>query len=557
MKEQNANKLNNSRFRVCNKCKSEIGRDILESQYYTCPTCGNLLRIHAKKRIAMLSDSGSFKEWDKELSYKNSLGDKEYQQKLNKAVMKHNMDEAVMIGRITLDGQPAAIGVMDTRFMMATMGYVVGEKITRLFERALKLKLPVILFCCSGGARIQEGITSLMQMEKTAMAIKKFQEAGLLYISLLTHPTMGGVTASFAMLGDIILAESNAMIGFAGPRVIEQTTGKTLPSGFQRAEFQLEHGFVDDIVTRSAMREYLSGILMMHQRGKKRKLSEKMKNKYNIINANNFANQDAKKDQPKPWERVKIARMNERPTSLHFINKLFDGFTEFHGDRYFGDDRAIVGGIAMFHGLAVTVISQQKGKTSLEEAMYRNYGMPSPEGYRKSLRLMKQAEKHQRPIICLIDTVGAYCGDDAEKRGQGEAIAQMLLEMSTIKVPILSIIISEGGSGGALALGVGNEVWMLENSIYSVISPEGYASILWGTNEKAPEAAASMKLTSKDLLESNIIERVIPEPVPVTVKNMKDMCSILEYNILNFLNKYQSKTSSYIIKERYMRFRKF
>lgn len=211
-----------------------------------------------------------------------------------------------------------------------------------------------------------------------------------------------------------------------------------------------------------------------------------------------------------PYERVKLARDNERPTGLDYIKNIFKGFIEFHGDRRYGDDPSIVGGITTLNGTPITVIAMEKGHTAKERAA-RNFGAPNPEGYRKALRLMKQAEKFGRPVVCFVDTSGAYCGIGAEERGQGQAIAENLMELSTLCVPIISILIGEGGSGGALALSVADRVWMLENSVYSVISPEGCASILWKDANKAPEAAAHLKLTAEDALELGVIEEILPE----------------------------------------------
>ena len=211
-----------------------------------------------------------------------------------------------------------------------------------------------------------------------------------------------------------------------------------------------------------------------------------------------------------PYERVKLARDNNRPTGLDYIRNIFKGFIEFHGDRRYADDPAIVGGIARLDGKPVTVIAIEKGHTAKERS-YRNFGAPNPEGYRKALRLMKQAEKFGRPIICFIDTSGAFCGIGAEERGQGQAIAENLMEMSTLCVPVISILIGEGGSGGALALGVADRVWMLQNAVYSVISPEGCASILWKDSAKAETAAASLKLTAEDAKSLGVIERILSE----------------------------------------------
>lgn len=256
-----------------------------------------------------------------------------------------------------------------------------------------------------------------------------------------------------------------------------------------------------------------------------------------------------------PWERVRLARRLERPTSIDYISKIFDTFIELHGDRYYGDDSAVVGGLATFNNQSITVIGQQKGR-NLKENQKRNYGMPSPEGYRKALRLMKQAEKFNRPIVLFIDTPGAFCGIEAEQRGQGEAIAKSLFHMSNLKVPILSIVIGEGGSGGALAFGLANEVWMLENSVYSIISPEGFASIMYKDKKRAKEAAELMKLTAKDLLNLGIIEKIIKEPDDLTIENMDDIISTLREDIVGFLKVYMSLSKEQIIDHRYERFRK-
>ena len=256
-----------------------------------------------------------------------------------------------------------------------------------------------------------------------------------------------------------------------------------------------------------------------------------------------------------PWERVQISRSAERSTSLDYISTIFDRFMSLHGDRLFGDDKAIVGGLASIGGRPVTVIGQQKGR-STKENIKRNFGMPSPEGYRKSLRLMKQAEKFHRPIILFVDTPGAFCGIEAEEGGVGEAIARNLFEMSNIKVPILSIMIGEGGSGGALAMAVGNEVWSLENSTYSILSPEGFAAILWKDGNRASEAAKVMKITAQDLKELGIIEQIIAEPEPASVENIMDISEQLKQMIGEFISKYDEKTPEEIVTERYERFRK-
>lgn len=532
-------------LRKCNKCGGAIIAEDVKKDHYICPKCGGYFRVHARRRIEMITDEGSFEEWDSDLQGGNPLEYKGYEEKLKKLQEKTGLSEAVVTGKAKIDGREAVIGVCDGRFLMASMGEAVGEKIARAVERATKERLPVILFACSGGARMQEGIVSLMQMAKTSAALKRHSDAGLLYISVLTDPTTGGVTASFAMLGDVILAEPKALIGFAGPRVIEQTIGQKLPDGFQRAEFLLEHGFLDAIVERPQMKETLSKILALHEVGEGTGFNRK---KCDVeLTSGSKMNMTA-------WQRVELSRRKDRPVGSDYIDALFTDFVEFHGDRYFADDKAIIGGVARFHGTPVTVIAQAKGRNT-KENIERNFGMPQPEGYRKALRLMKQAEKFSRPVICLVDTPGAFCGLEAEERGQGEAIARNIYEMSGLKVPVVSIIIGEGGSGGALAMATADEVWMLENSIYSILSPEGFASILWKDSSKAKEAAEVMKLTAENLKAQGIIERVFAEPETYTVQNMDSVIMQINEAIEEFLMRYGSMSEQELIRHRYERFR--
>ena len=418
-------------LRKCNKCGAAIIAEDVREGNYICPKCHGYFRVHARRRIEMIADPDTFEEWDEELVTCNPLQFRGYEEKVAALQEKTGLKEAVVTGRAEIEGQPAVIGVCDGRFLMASMG---------------------------------EGIVSLMQMAKTSAALKRHSDAGQLYISVLTDPTTGGVTASFAMLGDIILAEPNALIGFAGPRVIEQTIGEKLPKGFQRSEFLLEHGFIDRIVDREEQKAVLGQILKMHAGAPKEMVkNQKYRTGISTGNPHPWENKGAEYAAygkvRNAWESVQISRQKERPVGGDYISHLFSDFMELHGDRYYKDDPAIIGGLAYFHGIPVTVIAQAKGK-STKENVEHNFGMPSPDGYRKALRLMKQAEKFGRPVICFVDTPGAFCGLEAEERGQGEAIARNLFELSSLETPILSVIIGEGGSGGALAMAVADEVWM-------------------------------------------------------------------------------------------------
>ena len=542
---------------VCKSCGKTLDKEEVVANKYVCYECGHYFRVNTKNRLKMVADPQSFTPWFEELESENPLDFPGYEEKLAAVREKTGLHEGVTIGQVKIYGEDAVVGVCDARFLMGSMGHVVGEKIASAVERATELRLPVIIFCCSGGARMQEGIISLMQMAKTSAALKKHSDAGLLYVPVLTDPTTGGMTASFAMLGDIILAEPGALIGFAGPRVIEQTIGEKLPEGFQRAEFQLEHGFVDAIVERKNLKKTLYEILKLHR----------------MSAVDGYANFEpatecdgrptelmreraAKAPLLKAWDKVQRARQVDRLSTEDYIGEIFTKFMELHGDRYFRDDPAIVGGIAYLDGQPVTVIGVQKGK-DMKDCMRHNYGMPSPEGYRKALRLMKQAEKFHRPVITFVNTSGAFPGKEAEERGQGEAIARNLYEMSALKTPVLTLMIGEGGSGGALALAVGNEVWMMEHATYSVLSPEGFASILWKDGKRAKEAAGVMKITAKDLKELGIIEQIIPEYGGADEAALTSIAAYMRKEMRAFLERVSKRTGEELAEDRYQRFRSF
>lgn len=541
----------------CPKCGEVVYRDDVKAHGYVCPKCEGYFRIGTRTRIRMVADQGTFQEWFTDLETENPLEYPGYEEKIADLQEKTKLHEAVTVGKCMVNGLETVLGVCDARFLMGSMGYVVGEKITRAFERATEEKLPVVLFTSSGGARIQEGIVSLMQMAKTSAAIRKHSEAGLFYLPVLTDPTTGGVTASFAMLGDVILAEPGALIGFAGPRVIAQTIGQKLPEGFQRAEFLVEKGIIDGVVERQELKETVWKLLNIHQDALQYIHYGDTQNVENLPEIRNSRGKAAGCDKKEltAWERVGISRSKERPTTLSYVQQVFDDFLELHGDRAFRDDGAVIGGIAMFGGQPVTVIGQQKGK-NVKENIYRNFGMASPEGYRKALRLMKQAEKFGRPVVTFVDTPGAACGIEAEERGQGEAIARNLLEMSGIQTPMVSILIGEGGSGGALGLAVTDEVWMMENATYSILSPEGFASILWKDGKRAKEASEVMKITAKDLKKLQIIEKVIREPEPANEENLPEIAEEIREDLDGFLRKSCQKTREQIVEERYERFRR-
>jgi acetyl-CoA carboxylase carboxyl transferase subunit beta len=432
------------------------------------------------------------------------------------------------------------------------MGSAVGEAITRAAERALETRTPLLVIAASGGARMQEGAVSLMQMAKTSQAVARLHEEGILFVCLLTDPTYGGVSASFATLGDVLVAEPASYIGFAGPKVIEQTIRQKLPDGFQTSEFLLDHGQLDLVEPRENLRNTLRKLLELHALAERRGAAEALpeaEGQSPISDASKLASRPA-------WDVVQLARHIERPTTLEYLGYAFDDFLELHGDRLFDEDAAIVGGVARLGDLAVVVVGHQKGHTT-GEMMERNFGMPNPEGYRKALRLMQHAAKFRMPIVTLVDTPGAYPGLGGEERGQSIAIARSIMEMSRLAVPIVVIVTGEGGSGGALALAVGDRVLAMENSYYSVISPEGCSTILFKDAAQAPRAAEALRLTAPDLVRLGIMDAAIPEPEGGAHTDPAAAAANLKTAVVSNLRDLLGLSPEELLRGRYDRFRAF
>ncbi len=491
----------------CPQCHQLLYAKELAQHLWVCTKCGYHFRLSARQRLDVTVDAGSFEEWDADLPTCDPLGFPEYQSKVEKGQQKTGLREAVVTGRAQVAGVDVAIGVMEPGFQGGSMGWVVGERVTRLIERAAEERLPLIIVSASGGARMQEGLVALMQMAKTSGAAAKLAEAGMLYVSVLTDPTYGGVMASYAFLGDIILAEPGAAMGFAGPRVID-VTGLPIGEGVQTAEYLHEHGILDRLVPRSEMRETLATLVAWCD-GSARGAEMVPEDAHEALRTE--PDEHAAHEVSDAWRKVGLARHADRPYSLDYIEEIISGFIELHGDRRFGDDGAIVAGLGWLDDRPVAVIGHQKGRQARERAR-RNFAMARPEGYRKAMRIMRLADKLRRPIITLIDTPGAHCLDEAEARGISEAIASNQRDMFSLRVPVVPVVIGEGGSGGAIGIGVGDRVLMMENAYYSVIAPESCAAILWRNRALKEEAADALKLTADDALRLGIIDGVIREP---------------------------------------------
>jgi acyl-CoA carboxylase subunit beta len=532
-------------------CEAFVYYKRLQRNLKVCPECNYHFLLPIRERLAQLLDPGGTTTVNNTVEPVDVLGFvdlRPYPTRLAEAQARTGNREAALYGPGAIGGHPVIVAAMDFAFLGGSMSGAVGEVITLAAELALKNRVPLLIVAASGGARMQEGSVSLMQMAKTSQALARLHEEGILYLTLLTDPTYGGVTASFATLGDVLISEPAARIGFSSKNIIEQTMRQKLPTNFQTAEFQFDHGMLDLIEPRENVRNVLRKILAFHAAPRAAELP-RADGQAPITDAGLLRQRTA-------WDKVELSRNIDRPNSLEYVGYIFDDFLELHGDRLFREDGAIVGGLASLGGLTVMVIGQQKGHTT-SEMVSRNFGMPHPEGYRKALRLMQYAAKFGMPIITFIDTPGAYPGIAGEERGQSVAIARNILEMSRLPVPIVSIVTGEGCSGGALALGIGDRVLMMENAYYSVISPEGCAVILWKSTAAAPQAAAALRITAPDLLRLGIMDGVIPEPEDGAHADAAATAANLKTAIISSLNELRPLSRSALLEGRYARFRRF
>lgn len=540
-----------SQWLKCPACDAFVYVKRLQRNLGVCPECSHHFRMSVTDRLAQLLDADSFAQRDADIEGADPLGfvdSKPYTERLQKARHKTGRPDAAVYGRGTIGGLEVVVTAMDFGFMGGSMGGAVGEIVTRAAEEALESRTPLLIIAASGGARMQEGCVSLMQLAKTSQALGRLGEAGVLSACLLTDPTFGGVTASFAMLGDVLIAEPGALVGFAGPQVIEQTIRQQLPDGFQTAGFLLEHGMLDLVVPRENLRHALTKMLRLHAAQAPATLPTGH-------GAPPLTDPDALADRP-AWDVVMMAREIGRPTTLEYAGFVFDDFQELHGDRLYGENPSIVGGVASLEGLSVMLIGHQKGHDT-GELVTRNFGMPEPEGYRKALRLMQHAAKFGMPIVTLVDTPGAFPGLGAEERGQAVAIARNIMEMARLPVPIVVVVTGEGGSGGALALAVGDRVLMMENAYYSVISPEGCSVILWSNAAAAPQAAQALRVRAPDLLRLRVMDGVVPEPEGGAPKDPVATAANLKEALVTSLNELLPLAPDALVEQRYQRFRMF
>jgi len=512
IKNRNRDRYDRVRRLMWIKCES-CGRLVYYKDYkdnhYICPRCNRAFIMTPKQRFDLLFDNNTWEritlptvtdaplKFVDRVAYKDSLAD---------ARNDTGYSDAITTADGTIGGIATTVCVLNGDFMMGSMGRAAGDCIVASMEHAIEKRQPFIMVTASGGARMQENILSLMQMARTTVAVNKLHANGIPYIVLLTDPTFGGVTASLGMLGDIHIAEAGARIGFAGRRVIEQNIREKLPSNFQTADYLYEHGMVDMVVPRAELKGKLEKILAV--------LTKQTREPKTIsVTTPEF---DASKKirgmgETEAYDKVLLARHENRPHFLDYVNGIVEDWTYLAGDRTFAEDPAMGSGIGFWRGIPAVIIGQEQGRT-IETRQKHRFGMANPDGYRKAQRMMRLAEKFGLPIISLFDTAGAFAGREGEERGQSQAVAESISVGLSVKTPYIAVNVGQGGSGGAIAIGTGDRVLMLENAIYSVIAPESCASILWKDNKFKATAAQAMKLTARDMASLNVIDKIIEEP---------------------------------------------
>ena len=538
-------------FQRCPACKAELGAaDELYHSIAVCDHCGYHFVWSASDRIRHLVDPGTFRPIGRPLQSVDFLGfvdENPYAMRLISGQKLTGLSDAILTGRCRIAGTEAVLAVLDFHFMGGSMGSVVGEQITNAFEYATRHRLPVVTVVTTGGARMQEGIISLMQMPKTAAAVQRFHASGLLYLSILASPTTGGVFASFASLGDVILAEPNAVVGFAGPRVTEQVTGQRLSAGSHRAETLLTSGQLDAIVARHDLPHVVATVLK----------ATVVRACIESVLADELPLVSTHMPRNAAWECVNLARHPDRPTARDYIRYLSPNFLELQGDRCFGDDPTVIAGLGNIAGRAVIFVGQERIHGAHDNHAGEVRARPRPEGYRKAIRMMDLAAQLRCPLVTFVDTSGADPGDESERHGIAWSLAHCLSTMSSLPVPVVTAIIGEGASGGAVAFAVADHILMLQNAIYEVISPEGAATILYRDVQRARQVAEQLKLTAFDCRQLGIVDVIVPEPLAGAHTDPTVVMRALRQHVLYALAELDQVPAKQLLARRYRKFRRY
>jgi len=527
----------------CLMCGGKLRDNEIYQRYLVCPHCNFHYNLSARQRVESLADAGSFQEtnrWIQSIDPLSFSPRVSYRVRLLADQQRTGLAEAAVTGTCTIGGTEAVLIVLDFGFLGGSMGLVVGEKVALALELAARKKIPAVAMITSGGARIQEGVLSLMQMAKTTIAVNTLHDKGMPLIAILGNPATGQVYASFGSLADVIFAEPGAHIGFAPFRALQDSEERRIAAEHYTAENFQKFGLVDVVVDRREAKDSLSMILDL------------MNPDFHLSGSKNARHAPVRLPRLEPWEMVQLSRRPDRPRAVDYIERMFVQFVELHGDRLTGDDENIIIGMGRLAGTSCIVIAQQNNRDG-EPGRPTGVG---PEGFRKARRAVKLAGRFKLPIISLIDTPGAQQDLSAEQRGLGGAIALMIAEMAKVPTGSISVLIGEGGSEAALAFSVSDRVLMMQNAIYSPIPPEEGAASEFRDSQRADEMARALRLTSIDCHEMGIIDAIVPEPEGGAHTSPDEAARLLRRALMQELLNVQGVYSRTLVRRRQRKYRR-
>ena len=497
--------------KTCLACGSSLVDDPIYDRFLVCSNCRFHYTMSARRRVEMLADGGTFREtsrWIKSLDPLSFSAQVSYRDRLMRDQNRTGLTEAVITGVCTIGGTPTVLIVLDFGFLGGSMGLVVGEKVALALQLAARKRFPAIAVINSGGARIQEGVLSLMQMAKTTVAANEMHRRGVPLVSVLGDPATGQVYASFGTQADLIFAEPGAHVGFAPFRAIKEEMGGTSATGQHTAEIHFRHGMLDGVVDRERIKHVVSTVL------------ELLRPEFGLAKRRRGRPPRIRPRRMEAWEMVQLARHPKRPTARHFIDQVFANLVELHGDRQYADAPEVITGIARLAGQSIVVIGQEKTPPSgmisssddeMPEGLSAS-GSITPEGFGKARRAVRFAARFNLPVVTLVDTPGSALDLEAWERGQAHAISQTISTMLDVEVPTISVLIGEGGSEAALAFAVTDRVLMLQNAIYTPISPERAAVAELRNSAAVDQVVGALRLTSIDSRRMGIIDEIVREP---------------------------------------------
>ncbi len=532
----------------CIACGGDLTKSAVYRRLRICPRCRYHYSISARRQIAALADEGTFNEsstWIQSLDPLEFSPRASYRVRLLQDQTRTGLTEAAVTGTCSIGGTESVVIVLDFGFLGGSMGLVVGEKVALALEMAARKKLPAVVVVTSGGARIQEGVLSLMQMAKTVIAVNALHKKGMPLIAVLGNPSTGQVLGSFASLADVMLAEPGAHIGFAPFREIQEAEEQRIENDQYSSETYFHAGLIDRVVDRETLKHELASLLDL--------LSPEFK-----LAASRRSKPASPELTPRePWEMVQLARRPDRPRARFYIENIFNNFVELHGDRVSGQDPSVIIGIARLAGESVVVIGQQKSAETSKNDHGGIRGDLLPEGFRQATRALRFAERFRLPVITIVDTAGPRLGLEQEHRGLAISMANMIDTMSSVEVPTISVLIGEGGSEAALAFSVADRVLMLQNSIYTPISPEQGARTELRDSERASEIARALKLTSADCLRMGIVDDVIAEPAEGAHASPDEAARLLKRSLMRELIEIRNTHRRTLVRRRQKKFRNF